>query len=105
MKWFFNMIMTPSTLRIVKNYLENKRIAVLGWSSQSPDMNPIEHLWKILKEKIHQRADKASNLDEVFEIAQEEWNKLPLHVFQDLILSMTNRVQALHNARGKHTKY
>jgi len=93
------------TSKVVKRYLENKHIVVLDWPSQSPDMNPIEHAWKILKERIHARANKASSLDEVFEIAKEEWNNIPLEVFRDLIQSMPRRVKALHTARGKHTKY
>jgi transposase len=93
------------TSKIAKQYLENKKIVVLDWPSQSPDMNPIEHAWKTLKEKITDRQDKASNLDDVFEIATEEWNKLPLEFFRNLISSMPNRVRALYTARGRHTKY
>ena len=68
-------------------------------------MNPIEHAWKRVKDEIGSRINKARNLDEVFEFAQEEWNKLPLSYFRKLITSMPRRVKALHNARGLHTKY
>lgn len=93
------------TSKVVKNYLENKGIAVLKWPSQSPDANPIEHGWKQVKDQIYARADKASSLDDVFEIAKEEWNKIPLDFFRNLILSMPRRVEAIYNARGRHTKY
>jgi len=93
------------TSKVVKNYLENKRIVVLQWPSQSPDMNPIEHGWKHLKDQIAKRIDHAGNLEEVFEIAKEEWNKLPLSYFHNLIESMPRRVEALYKARGRHTKY
>ena len=91
--------------KVVKNYLENKRIVVLQWPSQSPDMNPIEHGWKHLKDQIGQRVDHASNLDQVFEIVEEEWSKLPLSFFRGLIESMPRRVSAVIQARGRHTKY
>ena len=68
-------------------------------------MNAIEHAWKTLKDKIYARSDKASSLEDVFEIAKEEWKKMDLSFFHDLILSMPDRVRALYVARGRHTKY
>lgn len=93
------------TSKKVKNYLSNKKIIVLDWISQSPDMNPIENAWKYLKNRLVEHTPKPSNLDEVFEIIKEEWSKIPLSYFQGLIEGMPRRVQALYDARGHHTKY
>lgn len=93
------------TSKVVKAYLTNKQMLVLDWPSQSPDMNPIESAWKQLKSAIYDRAEKAKNLDDVFEIAKEEWSKLPVDYFQNLINSMPKRVAALYENRGHHTKY
>jgi transposase len=89
----------------VQNYLSNKGLTVLDWVSQSPDMNPIENAWKYLKNRLVEHTPKPSNLDEVFEIIKEEWSKIPLSYFQNLIEGMPRRVQALYDARGHHTKY
>jgi len=93
------------TSNVVKKYITNKKLVILKWPSQSPDMNPIEHAWKGLKTEIFGRSQRASTLDEVFDIAKEEWSKLPVEYFQNLIESMPRRVQALYKARGRHTKY
>jgi hypothetical protein len=52
-----------------------------------------------------ERESKARNLQEVFDIAKEEWAKLPQSFFQKLIESMPRRCAAVIQARGGHTKY
>jgi len=39
--------------RAVNQYLAEVGLEVLPWPGNSPDMNPIEGLWKVLKDKVH----------------------------------------------------
>ncbi len=63
------------TAKITKEWLHNNSVTVLEWSSQSPDLNPIEHLWRDLKMAVHQHLP--SNLTELERFCNEEWQRIP----------------------------
>lgn len=44
----------PHTSKIVKRFLESDHVKVLDWPSHSPDMNLIENIWKLMKDKVYQ---------------------------------------------------
>ena len=39
----------------LRNWVEDNSIQVVDWPPYSPDLNPIENLWKLLKEGICER--------------------------------------------------
>uniref|UniRef100_A0A4W5KU51 Tc1-like transposase DDE domain-containing protein n=1 Tax=Hucho hucho TaxID=62062 RepID=A0A4W5KU51_9TELE len=63
------------TAKITQEWLWDKSQNVLEWHSQSPDLNPISHLWRDLKIAVQRRSP--SNLTELERICQEQWEKLP----------------------------
>jgi hypothetical protein len=87
------------------NYLEDQDITVLSWPAQSPDLNPIEHLWNHLKRKLGGYEIEPKGILELWERVQVEWDKIEPEVCQNLIESMPRRVAAVLKAKGGHTKY
>lgn len=77
----------------------------MEWPAQSPDMNPIEHLWEHLKRKLHKYNDPPKGVWELWDRVVEEWNKIPPEVCQKLVESMPRRLEAVVKAKGGHTKY
>ena len=69
----------------------------------SPDMNPIEHLWDILKRRV--RKHNAQTLAGLRNALQEEWDNLEQEEIRNLIKSMPQRIEELLNARGGNTHY
>jgi len=86
-------------------FFEDSDINLMQWPGQSPDLNPIEHLWDELERRIRQQEPPPASEEKLAEILQEEWNKIPNTVFQNLILSMKHRVKAVRHAKGYATKY
>ena len=74
----------------------------MEWPSMSPDLNPIEHLWKMLKIAVHEH--KCSNQEEAWEVCQAEWKKLVPNC-KTLVVSMNSRLEAVLKANGAATKY
>lgn len=91
------------TSGVVQQWFKRRRLDLLEWPSQSPDLNPIEHLWEELSRRLKNR--RARNLDEKFVQLQEEWSKIPSSVIDSLIDSMPRRCQAVIDSRGYSTKY
>lgn len=91
------------TSGLVKNYLERKGVQVMKWPPQSPDLNPIEQLWTILKAWIHKR--KPTSKNELVAIATEEWSHLGPEETNNLVKSMPRRVAAVIKSKGGQTKY
>ncbi|KAG2463307.1 TCB1 transposase, partial [Polypterus senegalus] len=91
------------TAKISKEWLQDNSVNVLEWPSQSPDLNPIEHLWRDLKMAVHQRFP--SNLMELERCCKEEWAKLAKDRCAKLAASYSKRLEAVIAAKGASTKY
>jgi transposase len=91
------------TAKIVSEWFTKNRIKKLDWPAQSPDMNPIEHLWTIIKRKVRERAP--TNKTELEKVLREEWELLDKDTMKKLVESMPQRVAEVIKARGGHTHY
>lgn len=77
---------------------------VIDTPPQSPDLNPIENLWALLKKKVAKRGP--TNKNALIKAIQEEWQKIPEYYdLNGLIQSMPRRLKAVLDATGHHTKY
>jgi len=77
----------------------------LKWPPQSPDLNPIEHLWWYLKRKVAEYPEDPHSIHELWNRVDAEWNKIPKEVCLNLIESMPRRIVAVLKAKGGQTKY
>jgi len=88
-----------------KAWFQSHDFEVLPWPAQSPDLNPIEHLWDHLKKRLGGYERQPNGMIELWERVEEEWEKIDKEVCQNLIESMPRRVAAVIKAKGGYTKY
>ena len=91
------------TSKMTTALLKRLRVKVMDWPSMSPDLNPIEHLWGILKQKVEQR--KVPNIHQLRDVIMKEWKRIPMKTCEALVNSMPRRVKAVLDNDGGHTKY
>ena len=105
-EYFFQQDNTPihTSLR-TRTFMEEVAITQLPWAGQSPDLNPIEHMWDELERRIRARTNSPKNLGELESLLQECWLQIQREVYQKLVESMNRRIDAVIKARGYPTRY
>ena len=88
---------------LVRNWKERNDIKVLPWPSMSPDQNPIENVWRLMK--INMAKKKIRTLSGLKSNLVKEWNRLPKDLAANLAHSMKNRIEALIEANGNYMMY
>ena len=88
----------------VTHFEEEIGLTVMKWPGNSPDMNPIEHVWYEIKKKL---ADfKPENKNQLISDVYKSWDEvLASDYVKNLYMTMPNRIRALIKAKGGVTKY
>lgn len=73
------------------------------WPGNSPDLNPIENVWRLCNIAIQKR--KPRTAQGYWRLLKQEWMKVPQQTIKKLIDSMPRRLQAVIDANGGNTKY
>ena len=70
--------------KVITKWLGEQNIDILGpWPGNTPDLNPIENLWSILKRWVDKR--KPTNSDKLQALIMQEWTAISQDVAQKLI--------------------
>ncbi|GFX69842.1 transposable element Tcb2 transposase [Trichonephila clavipes] len=85
----------PHRARLVENMLEAETIQRMEWPACSPDLNPIEPVWDMLRRRIDARPRPPATVRDLEIALLEEWNSIPQSLIDNLIASMENRCAAV----------
>lgn len=73
------------------------------WPGNSPDLNPIENLWSIIKSKL--RNADTSSLPKLEAAIRHVWDNFKPELLQNLADSVPKRLEQCIKAKGNATKY
>jgi hypothetical protein len=95
-----------------QTWLLHNAISWIDWPPYSPDLNPIENAWALLKRKLRSlfpdlRDLKNNEADRArFEAcAKAAWDAIPQDQIRGLLESLPRRLRAVIRVRGWYTKY
>ncbi len=103
-KWVLQEDNDPKhTPRLARAWREEHEVVRLPWPAQSPDQNPIENVWMLVKSELRHHQPKST-------MAMKRWitiiwSHLPAQFAENLVASMKRRLQALMEAQGDYTIY
>jgi hypothetical protein len=90
---------------LIMDFLRQNNVPTLDWPAQSPDLNPIENLWSIIKRRRQKKFGiphtKVELVEQIFHI----WEGIDGELLDTLSESITNRLREVVRLKGRATKY
>ena len=80
------------TSRLAQSFINENIPELLDWPANSPDLNPIENLWNLVKKDLIQ-------------FMVEKWNSIPNSVLKNLVNSMKRRCELIIENNGERISY
>ncbi len=77
--------------QIISNWFleHDNEFTFLKWPPQSPDLNPIEHLWDVVEREILIMDVQTTNLQQLCDAIMSKWTKISEECFKHLVESVT----------------
>ena len=73
---------------ICRAFIDESVSHLLDWPSNSPDANPTENIWSIVKHNVEKR--KPMNIDQLELFLAEEFENIDADVVKNCVMSMKN---------------
>ena len=93
------------TAKTTKEWLLKQLFSVIKWPLQSPDLNPIEHLWFMLKWRLNQYPIAPIGLVELWERVLHIFNNFTIDECNKLYGSMPRWMKVVIYNKGKWTSF
>ena len=91
LRWQFQQDNDPNhTSKLIKTWFNTNQISLSKWPAKSPDLNPIENLWKQLDDAIRLKGT-ISNADQLYIELKQAWQEVNKLQIYKLIESMPCR--------------
>jgi transposase len=93
------------TAKTTLKWFASHNITLFPHPPSSPDLNPIECVWRDLKKHVRARQHPPTSTEELIAAVKEAWNVIPVKDIDRYIKRMDEVVAAVVKAKGGHTRY
>ena len=90
-------------IKMAMDIYKKNKLKKMEWPSNSPDLNPIENVWTLMKRKINKHETK--KISELIELVDTTWDEIDQEVIQNCIESMASRVAECIKLKGDRIRY
>jgi hypothetical protein len=87
------------TAKSTTQFFADKGIPLLPWPAKSPDLNPIEHVWNIMKRRI--KVETKADVIDLENAIIDAWNSISQEMINDLVLQFPHRLQKVIDGNGE----
>ena len=92
------------TCKVATQWKDRRGINVMEWPGWSPDLNPIENLWSMMKPKV--KARNSTSAQELKDSILEVWQELDQEdLMENLIRTIPDRIHKVIEAKGDRIPY
>ncbi|KAF2362922.1 Transposase Tc1-like [Trinorchestia longiramus] len=88
-----------------KQFFDVNNIQLLNHPPCSPDLNPIENLWRWMFREVYKNELQFETKEGLRKAVFDTWGKVPVDLVQKLVTSMPKRIVQLINNNGEYTSY
>lgn len=88
-----------------RDWMRRNSVNTLSWPARSPDLNIIENLWGLLVRRVYCNARQFGNEQDLKEAIEEAWATIDQESISRLFRSLTRRMLAVIEVKGRATKY
>ena len=103
------MTITPHVtgVFVTNSYKSQAGPRTLSWLARSPDLNPIENMWSLLKRRVRRVLLPGNDLARLEDLLRQEWRSISQNrpTENRLIESMPSRVREVIQLEVKGTHY
>ena len=91
--------------KFTRDWKIKNEIPGMTWPAQSPDLNIIENVWRIIKLRLQSETEVIQTRAELINAVCRIWRSLPVGYIRNLYASIPRRLRSVIIGRGFPTKY